>query len=181
MSHTPLDAVTQHVRSLVLPQHFHDQTDGELLRAFSTRNDQTAFAVLVKRHGALVLAVCRRVLHQLEDAEDAFQATFLVLARHASSLGSKDSVAGWLHGVSYRIALNARRAATRRLKHEREAQSMQPTNPAWEAAWREVQLLLDEAIGRLPEKYREPFVLCCLHRQSCSEAARRLGLKEGTV
>ena len=77
--------------------------------------------------------------------------------------------------------MNAGRAAGTRAKHERQATTMDPTNPAWEAAWREVQVLLDEEIQRLPEKYREPFVLCCLENQGCAEAARRLGLKEGTV
>jgi RNA polymerase sigma factor (sigma-70 family) len=181
MAQTPFDALARHVRGLVPSQHLRDQTDGELLRAFSIRNDQSAFASLVTRHGPLVLAVCRRVLHQLHDAEDAFQATFLVLARNAAALGKQGSLAGWLHGVAHRIALNARRAAARRRRHESQAKTRQPANPAWEAAWREVQLLLDEEIRRLPEKYREPFVLCCLNSQSCAEAARRLGLKEGAV
>jgi RNA polymerase sigma factor (sigma-70 family) len=152
-----------------------------LLRAFATRNDQEAFAVLVKRHGPLVLDICRRVLRQLQDAEDAFQATFIVLARQAAALAKKDGLAGWLHRVSYRIALSARRAAQRRAKHERQAATMSPTNPAWETAWREVQLLLDEEVQRLPDKYREPFILCCLGGQSCAAAARELGIKEGTI
>jgi RNA polymerase sigma factor (sigma-70 family) len=181
MAHPSLDKVMRHVRNLAAGQNASDQTDGELLRAFSAGDDQAAFAALAKRHGPLVLAVCRRVLGQLQDAEDAFQATFVVLARNAARLVQKGSLSSWLHGVAYRIALNARRLSARRRWHERQAKSMVPTNPAWEAGWREVQLLLDEEVQRLPEKYREPFILCCLESQSCAAAARRMGLKEGTV
>src|SRR5262249_17945828 len=115
------------------------------------------------------------------DAEDAFQATFIILARQAGALAIKKSLSGWLHRVSYRIALDARRAAARRRRHERASKTMNATNPAWEAAWREVQSLLDDEVERLPEKYREPFILCALDGQSCAAAARQLYLKEGTV
>jgi RNA polymerase sigma factor (sigma-70 family) len=181
MPSLPLATVVRHVRSLGAAPHSAEQTDAELLHAFAARSDSAAFAALVKRHGPLVLAVCRRVLHQLQDAEDAFQATFIVLSRKAASVCQQASLSGWLHGVSHRIALNARRAAARRRRHEGQAKTMHATTPAWEAAWREVQLLLDEEVQRLPEKYREPFVLCCLESLSCAEAGRRLGVKEGTV
>src|SRR5262245_48989275 len=178
MPSRPLATIVRQVRSLSAAPHAGAQTDAELLRAFTASSDPAAFAALVQRHGPLVLAVCRRVLHQLQDAEDAFQATFLVLARKAASVSQHASLSGWLHGVAHRIALNARRAAARRRRHEGQAKSMHPPTPAWEAAWREVQLLLDEEVQRLPEKYREPFVLCCLESQSCAEAARRVGVKE---
>src|SRR5438105_15106681 len=178
MAHTSLDSVMRHVRSLAAGQGGKDRTDGQLLRAFSAANDQDAFAVLARRHGPLVLAVCRRVLGQLQDAEDAFQATFLLLAPHAATVGHRESISGWLHGVAYRMALNARKAAARRRRHERKFQAMKSTSPEWEAAWHEVQLLLDEEVQRLAEKYREPFVLCCLSGQSCAQVARQLGLKE---
>lgn len=181
MAENQLAKVVEHARRLVSTHKTAEQTDGALLRAFSTGNDQAAFAALVKRHGALVLAVCRRVLRQDQDAEDAFQATFLFLARRAASLHKQGSLAGWLHGVARRMATNARRANARRRRHERQAKSMEPANPAWEAAWREVQVLLDEEIQRLPEKYREPFILCCLENQGGAAVALRLGLKEGTV
>src|SRR5262245_19845810 len=181
MPSRPLATIVRQVRSLSAAPHAGAQTDAELLRAFTASSDPAAFAALVQRHGPLVLAVCRRVLHQLQDAEDAFQATFLVLARKAASVSQHASLSGWLHGVAHRIALNARRAAARRRRHEGRAKTMHSATPAWEAAWREVQLLLDEEVQRLPEKYREPFVLCCLESRSCAEAARRLGVKEGTV
>jgi RNA polymerase sigma factor (sigma-70 family) len=181
MADTPLDTLMRHVRGLAAGQSGKDRTDGELLRAFSSLGDQDAFTLLTRRHGPLVLAVCRRVLRQLEDAEDAFQASFILLARQAAALARRESVAGWLHGVAFRLASNARRAVQRRRRHERQSPMTTPANPAWQAAWREVQLLLDEEIQRLPEKYRAPFILCCLEGHSSSAAARQLRLKEGTV
>ncbi len=181
MASASLHTVLHHIQTLAAVRAGEGQTDGDLLRAFTLRNDQAAFAALVKRHGPLVLAVCRRVLHHLQEAEDAFQATFLVLARKATTIRQTESLAGWLHGVAYRMASNARKAAARRRRHEERAEPKQPGTPAWEAAWREVQLILDQEIQRLPAKYREPFVLCCLENASGAEAAQRLGLKEGTV
>jgi RNA polymerase sigma factor (sigma-70 family) len=155
--------------------------DGDLLHAFCARRDEAAFTALVARHGPLVLAVCARLLPNVEDREDAFQATFLALARDAGSVRQRASVAGWLHGVARHIALDVRRASVRRHKHEAQAVAPIVTNPAWEAAWHEVQRLLDEEIQKLPAKYREPFLLCCLENLGRAEAATRLGLKEGTV
>src|SRR3982074_114029 len=129
MAHSSLDKIMRQVRILAAGET--NRTDGELLRAFAARHDQDAFAALAKRHGPLVFSVCRRVLHQLQDAEDAFQATFIVFARQADSLAKKGSLSGWLHRVSYRIALDARRAGARRRKHEKQAKTMVSTNPAW--------------------------------------------------
>src|SRR5437588_37000 len=181
MVESGLDKVVRNICRVTAEEHWRRQRDGELLRAFVRRGDQDAFAVLVKRYGPLVLATCRRVLRQLEDAEDAFQATFIVLARQARALAKNDCVGGWLHRVAHRLALNARRALERRRHHERQSTAMNPTNPEWDAAWREVQILLDDEIQRLSAKYREPFLLCVLGGQSCAAAAQRLGLKEGTV
>jgi RNA polymerase sigma factor (sigma-70 family) len=129
----------------------------------------------------MVLGVCRHVLRQEQDAEDAFQATFWVLARNAGSVRNKEALAGWLHGVAYRTAVFARRSAARRRMHEGKVKAMPQRDPSWESAWREVQALLDEEIGRLPAKCRAAFVLCHLEGHSRAEAARQLGLKEGTV
>ena len=181
MAKSGLDKVVRHIYRVTAEEHWRSQADGELLRAFVRRGDQDAFAVLVKRYGPLVLATCRRVLRQLEDAEDAFQATFIVLARQARALVKNECVGGWLHRVAHRLALNARRALERRHHHERQSTAMNPTNPESEASWREVQVLLDDETQRLPERYRDPFILCALGGQSCAAAARQFGLKEGTV
>jgi RNA polymerase sigma factor (sigma-70 family) len=181
MARAPLQTVLQHLQTLAAARGTKDQTDGELLHAFASQNDQAAFTALVQRHGPLVLAVCRRVLHHFQEAEDAFQATFLLLARQAACIRKTESLASWLHGVAYRMATNARRAAGRRRRHEEQAPTKPPANPAWEAVWREVQLVLDQEIQRLPAKYRAPFVLCCLENRSGTDVARQLGLKEGTV
>jgi RNA polymerase sigma factor (sigma-70 family) len=180
MGQSGLGSVVGHLRGLAAPVA-GDLTDGQLLTAYCSESDQGAFAALVKRHGGIVQAVCARVLRRPEDREDAFQATFLVLARDAALVRKRESIAGWLHGVARHVALNARRAAARRHKYEERAMTMPATNPAWEAAWREVQVVLDEEIQRLPGKYRDVFVLSCLESQSCAEVAGRLGLKEGTV
>jgi RNA polymerase sigma factor (sigma-70 family) len=156
-------------------------TDHQLLLEFCTRGDQVAFAELVVRHGPMVLRVCQRMLRHEQDTEDAFQATFLVLARKAGSVRKTEALASWLHGVAHRVALRARRDAARRRSHEREAQPMHAKSGTGEADWREVQAALDEEIRALPEKYRSPFILCFLEGKSRSEAAGELGLKVGTV
>jgi RNA polymerase sigma factor (sigma-70 family) len=156
-------------------------TDRQLLMEFSACADQTAFAALVERHAPMVLRVCRRVLRQEQDAEDAFQATFLVLAKKAATIRKTEALASWLHGVAYRVALRAKRDAGRWHRHEREAQLMSTKASTGEADWREVQATLDEEIQALPEKYRAPFVLCFLEGKGRAEVARELGLKEGTV
>ena len=160
MANAQLSPVLRHIRKLVAAQHTEERTDLQLLRAFAADNDQLAFAVLLRRHGPLVMRVCRHVLQQAQDAEDAFQATFLVLARKATSIRKGEALVSWLHGVAYRMAMNAKRNAARRRQHESRAKAAAPANPSWEVAWREVQLLLEEEIQRLPEKYRAPFLLC---------------------
>src|SRR5262245_26122324 len=181
MTDAPLRNVVRHLRRLAREDEGRRPTDGELLRAFLARDDQPAFTELVRRHGAMVLSVCRRVLQQGQDAEDAFQATFLLLARRAASVRKHESLGSWLHGVAFRAASHVRRATARRRKHEGRATPAPPANPAWGAAWREVEAILDEEIRQLPEHCRAAFVLCCLENQSSAEAARQLGVKEGTV
>jgi RNA polymerase sigma factor (sigma-70 family) len=181
MAEAQLRAVLWHVRGLVATPGTTGQSDGTLLRAFTGANDQAAFAALVKRHGPMVLNLCRRLLRQEQDAEDAFQATFLLLARGSESLGGQPSLAGWLHGVAYRMASNARRMAGRRRRHEGRAAAMHAAGPEWEVMWREVQSILDEELEHLPDIYREAFVLSCLENRKGADVARTLGVKEGTV
>src|SRR5262249_19157295 len=151
------------------------RTDRQLLDDFSSRNDAAAFEALVRRHGPLVWGLCRSVLGHEQDAEDAFQATFLTLARKAASVRASASLAGGLDGVGYRTALQARRAAARRREHEGKARPGRQPGAAWEAAWREVRSVLAEEVERLPEKYRAVFVLCCLDGRGRAECAGLLG------
>jgi RNA polymerase sigma factor (sigma-70 family) len=156
--------------------------DRELVRRFAERADAEAFAVLLARHGPMVLRVCRRVLPNAHDAEDALQATFLVLARKAGCLRRQESVGSWLYGVAYRVALNARAAAARRAAHEARAPLPAAVrDPLSEVSLREAQALLDEELARLPERYRAPLVLCCLEGLARDEAARQLGWSAGTL
>ncbi|HKB37784.1 MAG TPA: RNA polymerase sigma factor [Gemmataceae bacterium] len=154
--------------------------DGELLARFVASRDECAFAALVRRHGPMVLGVCRRLLRHEQDAEDAFQATFLVLARRARSVVKRESVGSWLYGVAYRIALQARVVRTRRQAREKQvAEMLQPVvMPAEPQDW---LVLLDQELAGLPEKYRAVVVLCDLEGLPRREAARQLGLPEGTL
>jgi RNA polymerase sigma factor (sigma-70 family) len=181
MSHSALAAGLRQLRYKLASQQHNDDSDEQLLNAFAVQREDSAFAVLVQRHGPMVMRVCRRVLEHEQDAEDAFQATFLVLARNAVRLRKKSSLASFLHGTAYRLALSAKRAAARRRKHEGRAPARPPVDPAEELSWREVRALLDEEIDRLPETYRSVLILCCLENLSRAEAAQRLGLTERTV
>lgn len=149
-------------------------TDQQLLEQFVTRREQTAFASLVRRHGPMVLGVCRRVLDHDQDAEDAFQATFLILARKAGSIRKHESLNSWLHGVAYHVAERLRAKEARRSAHERKAASRPPVDPVAGVAWREIRCLLDSEMERLPEQYRAPLVLCYLQGKTQDEAARQL-------
>jgi RNA polymerase sigma factor (sigma-70 family) len=156
------------------------QPDTELLRRFVQSQEETAFAALVQRHGALVLGVCRRVLQHTQDTEDAFQASFLVLARKASSIQSYQSVAGWLYKVAYRIALRAR--ASRSQRQRRESQLLVDlSRTGADHRQNHVDLLVEEEVQRLPEKYRTPVLLCYLQGQTNEEAARQLRCPTNTV
>jgi RNA polymerase sigma factor (sigma-70 family) len=181
MAPAPLGTVLQHLRDLLTTQTAQALTDGQLLHAFAAHRGEAAFTVLVQRHGPLVWGVCRHVLQNEHDAEDAFQATFLVLARKAASIRKRESVGSWLHGVAYRIARKAKANSAKRRDHEKQAGTMPHHDTTADIAWRELQALLHEEVGRLPEKYRAPFVLCCLEGKSKPEAAQELGWKEGTV
>jgi RNA polymerase sigma factor (sigma-70 family) len=155
-------------------------TDKQLLARFVAARDEAAFAALVRRHGPLVLGVCRRVLHDWHEAEDAFQATFLVLARKAASLVVGESLGCWLYGVAYRTALEAHTMSARRRARERPmADAPHPAVlPAEAQDWRP---LLDRELARLPEKYRAAVVLCDLEGRPRREAAGLLGINGGTL
>jgi RNA polymerase sigma factor (sigma-70 family) len=174
-----LNDVLHDLRGAMLRHEAEGRTDGQLLEAFLTRREEAAFAMLVRRHGPMVFGVCRRILGHREDAEDAFQATFLVLLRKGDSIRPRQAVGPWLYGVAYRTALRAREAsARRRLKELRAGQSCREEVPPSEADWRP---LLDEELSRLPEKYRAPIVLCDLQGRTHREAAGELGWPQGTL
>jgi RNA polymerase sigma factor (sigma-70 family) len=171
------DTLLQHIQKLAVGRAVEQQTDRELLEDFTAGRNAVAFTALVSRHGPMVLRVCRRALHHEQDAEDAFQATFLVLATHASSIRKRDTVADWLYGVAYRTAMKAKRSAARRRNHEART----PATPGPRPTWDDVQTVLDEEIHRLPQRFREAFVLCVLEGKGGPESAATLGCKEGTV
>ncbi len=153
--------------------------DRQLLERYRSDRDEQAFAALVARHGPLVLGVCRRALLGEQDAEDAFQATFLALARHAARAAEAPTVGGWLYGVARRVALQARRAAARRRRHEREFAAGRPA--AGESGRPEALQVLDEELLRLPESLRAPLLLCHLAGRTQLQAAAELGWSLGTL
>jgi RNA polymerase sigma factor (sigma-70 family) len=156
-------------------------SDAHLLERFAVERDAAAFEILVQRFGPMVFGVCRRVLGDVHAAEDAFQATFLVLAQKASSLTRRSLVGNWLYGVAYRTAKRAKVDAARRLAHERQAPMPIRSDPLEEVVWRDLRPVLDEVIHNLPAKYRRPFVLCYLEGRTNEEAARELGWPVGTL
>jgi RNA polymerase sigma factor (sigma-70 family) len=176
-----LDVVVGHAHRVAAGSLGEQRTDPELLRQFAHGRDEGAFAALVRRHGPMVMRVCLHVLHQEQDAEDAFQVTFLVLARNPAAIRKAASLASWLHGVAYRTARTARRSASTRQRHEARAETMSTGDATQELVWREVQAILEEEVQALPEVYRAAFILCQMEGRSGVEAARELRIKEGTV
>jgi RNA polymerase sigma factor (sigma-70 family) len=153
--------------------------DAQLVARFIANREEAAFAALVRRHGSMVRGVCQSVLHQAQDAEDACQATFLVLAKKAGSIRKKTSVACWLHGVAYRLARKLKRRQRRAAAGQAERPA--PDNPVDELTWREVRQIVHEELERLPEKYRQPLILFYLEGRTHEEAARQLGWTHGTL
>jgi RNA polymerase sigma factor (sigma-70 family) len=174
-------AVLPHLCRLIGPPTRDDPPDRDLLERFLGRRDEAAFAGLVRRHGPMVLRVCRGVLRDFHDAEDAFQATFLVLARRARWVARPEALGGWLYGVAYRVALKARAAAARRDRHERQAARTAEEPPAGGEGRAELRAVLDEEVNRLPDKYRRPVVLCYFEGRTYQEVARLLGWPAGTA
>lgn len=180
MSTRPLHSLIDHLRRALLPCRA-ESGDGELLSSFIDRRDEEAFAALVQRHGPMVWGVCCRVLSNRHDAEDAFQATFLVLVRKADTVVPRGMVGNWLHGVAYKTALLARRTAARRRAKEVQALVMPDAESVGQERGADVYSLLDEELSRLPGKYRAVLVLCDLDGLTRKEAAGHLGCPEGTV
>jgi RNA polymerase sigma factor (sigma-70 family) len=175
---TGLQRVLDHLHQALPPPE--GVSDGQLLARFAATRDEAAFTALLRRHGGMVLGVAQRVVGHVQDAEDVFQATFLVLARRAGSVAQGEAVGNWLYGVAYRTALQARAANLRRQAREQQVEKMPhplvlPEEPL---DWRP---LLDEELSCLPEKYRAALVLCDLEGQPRKEAAVRLGVPEGTL
>src|SRR6516162_8072841 len=181
------NTLLRYIRGLVHRPPADELSDAALLSRFTKNRDESAFAALVDRHGALVLHVCQRVLGNFHDTEDAFQATFLVLARKAATVRRPESLAAWLHGVAHRAAIKARSARQRlqTLSSRRDnpilsSADRHPDPPA-DLSVRESLGIIDEELERLPEVYRLPVILCGLESRSLEEAARQLGWTVGSV
>jgi len=174
-------AAIRYVRKLAAIEKRRDDSDQELLRRFLDQRDEAAFAALVERHGPMVLAAGKRVLHNDHDAEDVLQATFLLFARKAGSIRRAPSVGSWLYGVAYRLALKLRAQTARQRTQERRIINQSSSEDGLEVTLKELQSLLDEELHKLPEKYRAPILLCCLEGKTRDEAALELGWKVGAV
>jgi RNA polymerase sigma factor (sigma-70 family) len=188
MANGQLDLVLRHIRKMV-GNGDQEETDQALLARFAEHHEEAVFERLMERHGPMVLGVCRRLLSHEQDAEDVFQATFLVLARKAKSIRRRGSLGSWLYGVAYRLALKLRASAARRQARERQASQMIATQisgqesgaRAQESGWADLRPILDEELHRLPNKYRAPLILCYLEGKTNVEAGRLLGWPAGSM
>ena len=181
MATNQMSDVLQHLRRDGAAAGGAGLTDGQLLEELISRRDEAALAALVRRHGPMVWGVCRRVLRNHHDAEDAFQATFLVLVRKAASITPREMVANWLYGVAHQTALKARATAAEEGLRERQVTEMPEPAVTEQDLWNDLQPLLDQELSRLPDKYRVAIVLCDLEGKTRKEAARQLGVPEGTL
>jgi RNA polymerase sigma factor (sigma-70 family) len=176
-----LDIVFQHLRRVVMLRDGAGMTDGQLLESFVSQRSEVAFEALVRRHGPMVLKVCRRALRNHHDAEDAFQATFLVLARKASSVRPRDMVANWLYGVAYRTALKARTLRAKAQTRERHVRELPEPAHVQRGRCHDLQEVLDQELTHLGDTYRLPIILCDLEGKSIKKTAEQLGWPPGTV
>jgi RNA polymerase sigma factor (sigma-70 family) len=174
----PATSLLQFVRAIAGQAEAVSLGDRELLERFSVNRDETAFAALIQRHGPMVLSVCRRVLDNEQDVEDVFQAAFLTLARKARSINKM--LGGWQQAVAYHLAVQTRPAGVELCKRERRVPIKAPDEPA-AITWWEVRQVLDEELERLPAKYRDAIVLCCLQERTRDEATQQLGIRLGTL
>lgn len=162
-----------------------ESSDKQLVERFVAHRDEVAFECLVQRHGAMVFGVCQRVLSQRQDAEDAFQATFLVLVQKASTIRKPELLGNWLYGVACRISRKARGRVARRVVQERTTMAQdnkQDTHdPSTDLEWRDLLSVMDEELQQLPTKYRLPLVMCYLSNMTNEEAAAKLGCPTGSM
>src|SRR5262249_42773138 len=180
MAKAAASPILQFIRRVVEDPQVRQLPDGGLLQRFHAQRDQAAFHTLLRRHGPMVLDVCRGVLGDGPDADDAFQATFLVLTQKGGSIRKGASLGSWLHGVARRTALKARAQSAVRQKHEARAPQQQASE-ADNLNWREVRQVLHEELGGIPERYREPLVMCYLEGATQQRAGARLGLAVRTL
>ncbi|MGE3808043.1 MAG: RNA polymerase sigma factor [Gemmataceae bacterium] len=180
MARGSLSSLMPFLRRLA-PRGADSDDDGGLLQRFAANGDQDAFQTLLARHGPMVWNTCRRILEHEEEAEDAFQAVFIVLCRRAAKLEGRSSIAGWLHTVARHAAQRVRLRQHRRRLREQEVAAMPTTEPSDNTTWQELRPVLDEEVGRLPERYRAPVVLCYLEGKTNEEAARLLRWPVGSV
>jgi RNA polymerase sigma factor (sigma-70 family) len=181
MGTSSLKMVSQDMQTLFGVGVVGSLSDGQLLERFAARRDEAAFEILVQRHGPMVLGVCRRILRNDHDAEDAFQTTFLVLARKAASIARREMVANWLYAVAHQRARKSRAIAFQRRMRERQVIPMPESEVAQHDRWDDLLPLLDEELGGLPERYRVPIILCDLEGKTRREVAEQLGWPIGTV
>jgi RNA polymerase sigma factor (sigma-70 family) len=181
MSSEPVGPLLRYIRRLATGRKDSELPDNQLLERFANHQDESAFAALQRRHGPMVLSVCQSALHNWHDAEDVFQAVFLVLAQKAGSIQRREAVSSWLYGVAYRLALKAHASAARRKIREKRAAVMPSADPLLDLNLRELRSVLYQELDRLPEHYRSPLVLCYFEEKSQEEAARLLGWSKGSV
>jgi RNA polymerase sigma factor (sigma-70 family) len=181
MANLQLGAVLQQLRRAAARKQEDELSDSQLVERFAKSRDESAFAVLLRRHGPMVLGVCRGILRQLHDVEDAFQATFLILSQKAGCIRRGESVGAWLHGVAHNVALKAKARAARSAGVPPALPDRTQTNPLDELTVRELRQALHEELRQLPEKYRAPLILCYLEGKTQEEAARQLGWPQRRV
>jgi RNA polymerase sigma factor (sigma-70 family) len=175
MANAPLAQIVGHLRRTTSAQSLDDLSDAQLLANYRQKQDEAAFAEIVRRHGRLITAACHQLLDDQADVDDVFQATFLVFLREAKRIRAGSALGGWLYRVAYRLALKLRQKQSRR----RELTEMRSPEP--DLSWREACIVLHEELDRLPPKFRLPLVSCYLDGRSRDEAAKQLGWTEGMV
>jgi RNA polymerase sigma factor (sigma-70 family) len=176
-----MNKVIQQIHRIALLQAAGERTDGQLLESFVSHREAAALEALVRRHAPMVWGVCGRILHNHHDTEDAFQATFLVLVRKASTVRPREMVGNWLYGVARQTALKARATRAKRQTRERQVTDMPESAVKERDLWNDLLPVLDQELSRLPDKYRVAIILCDLEGKTRKEAARQLGCPEGTM